>query len=67
MVVFGADSRISVHPHDSTVEWAHPVFVGGSQPHNHVIPEARTPYEKSALGDHIDRYHAPLPERTRGV
>jgi len=52
-------SRIVEHKPDSTVEWAHPVF-GKREPHNHVIPESRTPYEKSALGDHIDRYHAPL-------
>ena len=56
------ESRIAVHNSDSTVAWAHPAF-GVVSLHNHVIPEARTPYEKSALGDHIDRYHASLPGR----
>lgn len=52
-------SRIAAHAPDPTVTWAHQPFVGGSQPHNHVIPEARKPDEKTALGNHIDRHHHP--------
>jgi hypothetical protein len=52
-------SRITIHQNDKTVAWAHPPL-GRQEPHNHVIPEGRTPYEKSSLGDHIDLYHVPL-------
>ena len=63
-------SRQVDHQPDSTVAWAHPAF-GGRMVHNHAIPESRSPSEKSALGDHIDKYHMPpdalLQDRPREV
>lgn len=65
MVSLGPDSRRAIHGPDATVLWAHPIFIGGSHIHNHVIPEDQSADRKTALGNHIDECHAPLSERDR--
>lgn len=54
------ESRANAHTPDYPVQWAH--TVSSVLPHNHVISERETSARKNALGDHIDRYHAPTEE-----